>query len=218
MATTKKITMKQFNGTDYDTLYPKTVAAQIAGAVPIASGGTNGTTASSGVNNLVAGLSQITPASNDLFPFRDLSGNTGGSVTLANLVVALRNNGVITSSNLAEQALALGFAKIQAGSYVGTGTYGANNKTVITCGFKPKLVMVLGDYVRMNDYAGDSGIFWGTSGFLIAGDTIFGYNYFTERGEAGIEFTGTGLSLYSTETPNRQLNTASKTFNWIAVG
>ena len=57
MATTKNITMKQFNGTDYDTLYPKTVAAQIAGAVPIASGGTNGTTAPSGVNNLVAGLS-----------------------------------------------------------------------------------------------------------------------------------------------------------------
>ena len=29
MATTKKITMREFNGTDYDTLYPKTVAAQI---------------------------------------------------------------------------------------------------------------------------------------------------------------------------------------------
>ena len=29
MATTKNIIMKQFNGTDYDTLYPKTVAAQI---------------------------------------------------------------------------------------------------------------------------------------------------------------------------------------------
>lgn len=29
MATKKKIIMKQFNGTDYDTLYPKTVAAQI---------------------------------------------------------------------------------------------------------------------------------------------------------------------------------------------
>lgn len=29
MATEKNITMKQFNGTDYDTLYPKTVAAQI---------------------------------------------------------------------------------------------------------------------------------------------------------------------------------------------
>ena len=31
MATTKNITMRQFNGTDYDTLYPKTVAAQVDG-------------------------------------------------------------------------------------------------------------------------------------------------------------------------------------------
>lgn len=31
MATTKNITMKQFNGTDYDTLYPKTVASQVSG-------------------------------------------------------------------------------------------------------------------------------------------------------------------------------------------
>ena len=29
MATDKLITMKQFNGTDYDTLYPKTIASQI---------------------------------------------------------------------------------------------------------------------------------------------------------------------------------------------
>ena len=29
MATDKNITMKQFNGTDYDTLYPKTIASQI---------------------------------------------------------------------------------------------------------------------------------------------------------------------------------------------
>lgn len=31
MATTKNITMKQFNGTDYDTLYPKTIAKQVDG-------------------------------------------------------------------------------------------------------------------------------------------------------------------------------------------
>ena len=29
MATNKNITMRQFNGVDYDTLYPKTIAAQI---------------------------------------------------------------------------------------------------------------------------------------------------------------------------------------------
>ena len=32
MATTKNITMKQFNGTDYDTLYPKTKVEQVEGA------------------------------------------------------------------------------------------------------------------------------------------------------------------------------------------
>ena len=141
MATTKNITMKQFNGTDYDTLYPKTVAAQIIGTVPIASGGTNGTTAPSGVNNLVAGLSQITPASNDLFPFRDISSNTGGSVTLSNLAVALGNNGVITQNNLEAQTSALGFAKIATGSYVGTGTFGVNNPCSLTFPFFPKILI-----------------------------------------------------------------------------
>ena len=32
MATTKNITMKQFNGKDYDTLYPKTKVEQVKGA------------------------------------------------------------------------------------------------------------------------------------------------------------------------------------------
>ena len=31
MATAKNITMKQYNGTDYDTLYPKTIASQVDG-------------------------------------------------------------------------------------------------------------------------------------------------------------------------------------------
>ena len=34
MATTKNITMKQFNGTDYDTLYPKTIYNQVSGVAP----------------------------------------------------------------------------------------------------------------------------------------------------------------------------------------
>lgn len=31
MATNKNITMKQYNGVDYDTLYPKTIASQVEG-------------------------------------------------------------------------------------------------------------------------------------------------------------------------------------------
>lgn len=143
MATNKNITMKQFNGTDYDMLYPKTIANQISGIMPISSGGTNGSTASAGVNNLVSGLSQITPVSNDLFPFRDVSGNTGASVTLANLVIALGNNGVITNDNLNldTKVAALGYAKIATGSYVGTGTFGVNNPCSLTFPFSPKILI-----------------------------------------------------------------------------
>ena len=31
MASVKKITMREYNGTDYDTLYPKTIASQVDG-------------------------------------------------------------------------------------------------------------------------------------------------------------------------------------------
>ena len=48
MATNKNITMKQYNGIDYDTLYPKTLASQVVGLEDISSvkvyTGTIGTT------------------------------------------------------------------------------------------------------------------------------------------------------------------------------
>ncbi len=48
MATNKNITMKQYNGVDYDTLYPKTIAAQVVGLEDISTvkvfTGTIGTT------------------------------------------------------------------------------------------------------------------------------------------------------------------------------
>ena len=231
MATTKNIIMKQFNGTDYDTLYPKTIAAQIDGAVPITSGGTNGTTAPSGVNNLVAGLSQITPASNDLFPFRDISGNTGGSVTLANLVTALGNSGAITSSNLASQASALGFAKIQAGSYVGTGTYGVNNPCSLTFDFIPQFIIftnvkttsltnpfapsfrdgdAMYNYIMLNaqilttSYVNGAGFGSETS----AGATPSGKK--SEDGKT--------VYWYNGKDPSYQFNTESFTYYWVAFG
>ena len=34
------------------------------------------------------------------------------------------------------------FSHIAIGSYIGTGTYGQNNPTIINCGFKPKLIII----------------------------------------------------------------------------
>ena len=223
MATTKNITMKQFNGTDYDTLYPKTIGAQITGAVPIASGGTNGTTAPSGVNNLVAGLSQIAPASNDLFPFRDISGNTGGSVTLANLAVALGNNGVITPSNLAAQASALGFSKIQTGSYVGTGTYGSDNPCSLTFDFIPKFIIftnIKNDNGKcVNTVSDTSYIMLNPQILTTAYVEGAGFGYQGTRKPYGAKSKdGKTIYWWNLDSGSHQLNSQNDTYYWVAFG
>ena len=223
MATTKNIIMKQFNGTDYDTLYPKTVAAQIIGTVPIASGGTNGTTASSGVNNLVAGLSQITPASNDLFPFRDISGNTGGSVTLANLAVALGNNGVITPSNLVEQASALGFSRIQTGSYVGTGTYGSDNPCSLTFDFIPKFIIFTN---IKTDNGNQLSTLDNTTAYIMLSTQILttayvegaGFGYKGNRRPYGAKSEDGKTIYWWNQTAAGQFNAQNYTYYWVAFG
>lgn len=55
MATNKNITMKQFNGTDYDTLYPATLGSQIITPVPVSAGGTGVNTNPSLLVNLGSG-------------------------------------------------------------------------------------------------------------------------------------------------------------------
>lgn len=54
MATNREITMKQYNGVDYDTLYPATLASQISGTMPVSKGGTGATNASSARSNIGA--------------------------------------------------------------------------------------------------------------------------------------------------------------------
>lgn len=56
MATTKKITMREFNGTDYDTLYPKTIVNQVENLTPAAIGAyPNGIKGAVNCNNLSDG-------------------------------------------------------------------------------------------------------------------------------------------------------------------
>lgn len=136
MATNKEITMKQYNGVDYDTLYPKTTSDQIVDTIPLSTktsgtlsvdrGGTGATTASSAMNNLISALSTATPDDSDLIPFKDVSGNTVGNMTV---------------SKLAELASASG-VKIQTGSYVGTGTYGRSNPCSLTFDKIPDRILI----------------------------------------------------------------------------
>lgn len=99
----------------------------------ISSGGTGAESESAAVKNLISGLTSTSPASDDLIPFQDVSSGGAGKTTLSALASALQS--------------VRGYAKIQTGSYVGTGTYGANNPCSLTFKFAPKIVIV-----RANSY------------------------------------------------------------------
>ena len=102
--------MKQFNGTDYDTLYPKTIASQIPDVYSKTEVLTTKTLSKYGLT--------ADKLPNDVFQqIKTLIDNVQSS----------------TDSK----------AKIQTGSYVGTGTYGANNPCSLTFDFEPTIVMIL---------------------------------------------------------------------------
>ena len=109
MATNKNITMKQFNGTDYDTLYPKTKVEQVEGAYT---------------------QQQILADST-----KTLYGL--GSNAVPNDVLAMLKTLVDNAQTSADEK-----AKMQVGSYAGTGTYGSNNSNSLTFDGKPKFVFV----------------------------------------------------------------------------
>lgn len=110
MATEKNITMKEFNGTDYDTLYPKTIASQIPDVYSKTEILTTETLAKYGLT--------ADKLPNDVFQqIKTLIDNTQSSIESR--------------------------AKIQTGSYVGTGTYGASNPCSLTFDFSPKFLIML---------------------------------------------------------------------------
>lgn len=150
MATDKNITMKQFNGTDYDTLYPKTIASQIP----------------------------------DVY-------------SKSYIDSILKNN-----------------ARIQTGTYVGTGTYGADNPCTLTFDFSPKVVMIkgivgthVGNTVNANDLIIVTWIY-NTDGLWATGSNSRGAHVSSVN----------NTFIYYSNTENNQLNKKNSTYNYIALG
>lgn len=108
MSENKNIEMQVFNGVDYDTLYPKTIASQI----PDVYSKTDTITATT--------LSQL-----------GLSANKLPNDAFQQIKTLVDN----------AQSSADSKARIQTGSYVGTGTYGKNNPCSLTFNFEPKFLL-----------------------------------------------------------------------------
>lgn len=100
----------------------------------------------------------------------------------------------------------LGYAGlVEAGSYTGTGTYGSDNKNRLNLGFEPKVVFINGP----SGYGGFAWIYGKNSGLS--------YVSMTQK-TVSIAWDNTGLSWYSSDSSEYQLNKSGTTYNYVAIG
>lgn len=91
--------------------------------------------------------------------------------------------------------------KVETGSYVGTGTYGQNNKNNLTFNFTPKIICIQAAISAFIE-SGNGLIWQGQAG---SGVLFFSSNFNT-------------FSWYSPSSANIQLNVSGTTYNYIAIG
>lgn len=208
--------MRQFNGSDYDTLFPRTIPSQV-----------------SGLYDSVYTKDQVNNLFNQCL-LLDGSRAMTGNLNMNNHYIP----NVLTGSSGADAArkdyvdnLIASCAKIQTGSYVGTGTYGPSNPVTLTFGFTPKFVVVSdsSNGGAQNPYADRSSTWrpaFFSSNYMIfwwpgVSKIFFGWAGF-DPGNAYVNFAqnGTSISFYgktNTTTPI-VLNTSNVSYTYIGIG
>ena len=214
MATNKNIIMKQFNGTDYDTLYPKTVAAQIDDVYS---------------KDETYPKSQLYTQSQLYTRQQILSDSTKGLFALGTDAVPDDVFSLLKTLIDTAQSTANGRARISTGTYIGTGSTGISNKKSLTFDFPVQLFI-------LHDGSAPVG-----TGFYGAYPSL--YCLFLPRNENGVDirmyygdstsnwyycnfqFKNNKVMWYAhdrngTETPSAdyQFNTSGKTYYYIAIG
>lgn len=139
------------------------------------------------------------------------------NVSQDSLIAALQN---------AVSALQNGGAKIEVGSYVGTGTYGADNPCSITCSFVPKLVWIYGYKTKISatNYFLDTSY----SGFRVPmGLLDTSYERLPPYGFVSAAYAdgyskksndGKTLTWYNLGSASAQINQGGNEFYWVAFG
>jgi hypothetical protein len=98
--------------------------------------------------------------------------------------------------------------RMQEGSYVGTGTYGASNTCSLTFSFEPKMVLIRGKSTKAEFYMGSLTSTLAQNGFFYGSST--GTNYYAAINDKT-------LSWYASAVAN-QMNTANEEYYWFAIG
>ena len=112
--------------------------------------------------------------------------------------------GTVDSTTIAYLGQIGNRARIEVGSYVGTGTYGSSNPNSLTFGFEPKIILF--------DNAGA----WP---FINPKQTsIYDLIGTTDSFVVNISWNGKSVSWYSDKNQSYQLNKKGETYHYIAIG
>ena len=122
------------------------------------------------------------------------------------------------NSDILDAALA-GCARVECGTYVGTGTHGPNNKNTLTFGIQPKIVFIFKtiEYGSMADTAY-------TGSTLGTDNVVFYYGgskyktYSSGTGQTHYTMSDNTLTWYNTQNVWFQLNGNNTTYGYIAIG
>ena len=174
-------------------------AALIAGTLPIDLNGIN-----------TAGWQQVGDALNKA----NLLSDATVAALNAFLTRALPSNPKVTD---ALKSLATGgLGRIAYGSYIGTGTYGANNPCSLTFPFSPQIVMIT---IHEINSASSQPLISGpwirgmSNGRLIVQPVAYSNNNYVN-----LTWNGNALSFYSTKDANYQLNLKDGIYYFFAIG
>lgn len=100
--------------------------------------------------------------------------------------------------------------RIETGSYVGTGTYGADNPNSLTLGFEPKFVVVVETGVQTVN---------GKNGFMWLYNSSGAFSFTTSNASYGCTTSLTSNIFYWYGSNDRnQLNVSDTTYNYVALG
>lgn len=231
MATTKKIIMKEFNGTDYDILYPKTDVNQVENLTPAAIGAV-AKTGDTMTGQLSVPAFALTNYNAALEIGKNIDFHAAGSTNdydarltydSGKLLFKLRVGDyktILHTGNLSD----LKVTRIKTGSYVGTGTYGSDNPNSLTLPFEPKLLMIAPAAYGIDFEDTNTSTYFYESAIWFAGTTKLAYrDSGTHYDIAYCTFSASGntISWYS-NTANglarTQLNTAGTKYAYIAIG
>ena len=203
MVSEKNITMRQFNGTDYDTLYPKTVAAQIDDVYSKSEVYSKAETYSR--SQLYTQAQTLTDATKTLYELNS-------SAVPDDVLVAIKT-------------MFDGRVRLASGTYRGTGVCGPNSKNSLTLPFAPELLILYrAGYIGMVSGCRDNneGFYAILPKRVTSFDmVVYDGSYYTEYTN-NISFSGQTVTWYleinNSKYSGAQFNASGTTYGYLAIG